>query len=532
MTLLASHAIDTRTQKSAWWETIDIWIRDPQYLNRSILRCEIVSDSCGDIAFNAWASSICSNTERIIERKLIPKIHREANTMLQRITVSRSEDSVDVLHELQLITPDGIVEICVDPTASQLPFYHPKVTIYSLQVDFAQSILKINGDMCRDGDEQSIVQAKSTMQHVLDKFGKFVQNRNKDGKYEKRVLHDQLVKKAKFQDRYRMYRRTHNHWVGKWDIDTDPQKHVFEEIAIATFLICMWEDMYGADARDKVQFVDFGCGNGFLTHLLTSEGFLGYGVDIQKRKIWDAYGSETGERLICETCYPQQMIFDVRSGRVVKENQELPNDNSVQVCRELWIVGNHPDELTAWVPVVAAKTNHHAAQNGYEGISSTPCKFMILPCCFHDFDGGKHDTTLFALDQEFLFQPPVIMPSLGGGRYSLYVQYICQIANFCGFKAESEFLRIPSTKNLAIVGRATWPDSRSQKDLSIAKHWCESAEMSNRITGHVVFMPRMSDQEKTLARFARAQNSKNCNKVGAISEDWEQLDIFEGLCLD
>ena len=41
--------------------------------------------------------------------------------------------------------------------------------------------------------------------------------------------------------------------------------------------------------RKSPYFVDVGCGNGFLTYLLTSEGYRGCGIDLQKRKIWECY---------------------------------------------------------------------------------------------------------------------------------------------------------------------------------------------------------------------------------------------------
>lgn len=62
----------------------------------------------------------------------------------------------------------------------------------------------------------------------------------------------------------------------QWVEETDPQKHVFEDIGIACFLICMWNSSPPASA--KPTFVDVGCGNGLLTHILNSEGYRGYGM--------------------------------------------------------------------------------------------------------------------------------------------------------------------------------------------------------------------------------------------------------------
>ncbi|GIX95693.1 probable tRNA [Caerostris extrusa] len=43
----------------------------------------------------------------------------------------------------------------------------------------------------------------------------------------------------------------------------------------------------------KQTFIDLGCGNGLLDHILSSEGYKGIGIDLKKRKIWDIYGHET-----------------------------------------------------------------------------------------------------------------------------------------------------------------------------------------------------------------------------------------------
>jgi hypothetical protein len=137
----------------------------------------------------------------------------------------------------------------------------------------------------------------TTLEHILFKIAKFTKGNynSPTGRYEKRVHHDQLVPKDTFQDCYAQLKDRYKHWVQLWGasddaaqdckhggMTTDPQKHVFEDIAIATFLICLWRQSEGP----KPRFVDLGCGNGFLVHLLAMEGFHGYGFDIAKRKIW------------------------------------------------------------------------------------------------------------------------------------------------------------------------------------------------------------------------------------------------------
>ena len=84
------------------------------------------------------------------------------------------------------------------------------------------------------------------------------------------------------------------HWVSRWPEQTDPSKYVFEEIAIAAWLLALWKSESSAtDAGEQqercVRFVDLGCGNGFLTYLLIEEGHSGWGIDRQRRGIWGEY---------------------------------------------------------------------------------------------------------------------------------------------------------------------------------------------------------------------------------------------------
>ena len=97
-------------------------------------------------------------------------------------------------------------------------------------------------------------------------------------------------------------------------------------------------------------FVDLGCGNGFLTYLLTMQGHEGRGIDKQKRKIWDVYGGETSARLIVADIDPETCSY--------------PGVD--------WVIGNHSDELTPWLPKIAQR-------------SGSQTRYFVIPCCFWDF---------------------------------------------------------------------------------------------------------------------------------------------------
>lgn len=117
-----------------------------------------------------------------------------------------------------------------------------------------------------------------------------------------------MVPKDLYLRTYARMKETHaQKWVKSWPERTDPTKFVFEDIAIAAWLVALWElerkstavidvDATGSEpdeATRKQTFVDLGCGNGLLTHILNEEGHRGVGIDIVSRKVWDIYGPNT-----------------------------------------------------------------------------------------------------------------------------------------------------------------------------------------------------------------------------------------------
>lgn len=79
-----------------------------------------------------------------------------------------------------------------------------------------------------------------------------------------------------------------------WPENTDPAKFVYEDIAIATYLLLLWEkERLERGTQELQSFVDLGCGNGLLVHVLSSEGHRGTGIDLRRRKIWDLFSKNT-----------------------------------------------------------------------------------------------------------------------------------------------------------------------------------------------------------------------------------------------
>ncbi|KAG0248354.1 tRNA methyltransferase 44 [Mortierella polycephala] len=213
-----------------------------------------------------------------------------------------------------------------------------------------------------------------------------------------RVEHDVLVPKELYQKTYARLKEKHaQKWVQSWAEKTDAQKFVFEDIAIASWLVALWELERAKDSKvsdnqqeKKQTFMDLGCGNGLLTHILNVEGHKGTGIDIASRKIWDIYGDET-----------QLQVKTI-----------IPNET---------------------------------------------------------FPKGAPD-----------------------GKYKAYQEYICSVIDTCGYVLQKENLRIPSTKNVALVGMFL-KRKRGREDEEGYQSRVDQLVMRSG-----VFVPRISDKDKQM----------------------------------
>ncbi|CAI5783557.1 probable tRNA (uracil-O(2)-)-methyltransferase [Podarcis lilfordi] len=206
-----------------------------------------------------------------------------------------------------------------------------------------------------------------------------------------------LISVARYSKIYQDLKEKYKDIVKVWPEVTDPEKFVYEDVAIASYLLILWEDERAERGLSKKQsFVDLGCGNGLLVHILNNEGHPGKGIDVRRRKIWDMYGPQT--HLEENTVSPDSLYPDVD-----------------------WLIGNHSDELTPWIPVIAAR-------------SSYSCRYFLLPCCFFDFY-GKYNRRQSKKTQ-----------------YREYLDFVMEVGFVCGFRVEEDCLRIPSTKRVCLIG--------------------------------------------------------------------------------
>ncbi|XP_074085955.1 putative tRNA (uracil-O(2)-)-methyltransferase isoform X2 [Macrotis lagotis] len=174
-----------------------------------------------------------------------------------------------------------------------------------------------------------------------------------------------LISLVKYSQIYQELKEKYKEMVKVWPEVTDPEKFVYEDVAIATYLL-----------------------------------HPGRGIDVRRRKIWNMYGAQTQ----------------------LEESAIRPNDSYLFPDVD-WLIGNHSDELTPWIPVIAARSSYN-------------CSYFVLPCCFFDFT-GKYSRRQSKKTQ-----------------YREYLDFIKEVGVTCGFHVEEDCLRIPSTKRVCLIGKS------------------------------------------------------------------------------
>lgn len=102
-----------------------------------------------------------------------------------------------------------------------------------------------------------------------------------------------------------------------------------------------------------------------------------------------------------------------------------------------WLIGNHSDELTPWLPVMARR-------------SSARCQYFVLPCCAFQLNGQVYQRK-----------------NSGISVYHDHIQHVKTVSEMCEFATYIDRLRIPSTKRICIVGKTA---QVSQEKLQVILH--------------------------------------------------------------
>ncbi|WVW86884.1 hypothetical protein I302_108939 [Kwoniella bestiolae CBS 10118] len=337
--------------------------------------------------------------------------------------------------------------------------------------------------------------------------------------YQKRRVHDVIVPRDNFQDLYLTLKDRHRtldsrapRGAGLITKLEDVKRHVWkgvpappddpslptrvdlsewgeQDIAIAAFLMLLWKDMYPpvhpGRTQDGLQeeerewdswgrpeggFIDLGCGNGLLVHILISEGYHGKGYELRTRRTWPTYPLKTQEALVELPIDPPSWFPDTveewESGSWAGEGKSIIAENT-------FLIGNHADELTPWLPLLSL-------------LPSTPVPHLSLPCCFHALDSAFTILQFTAPDHphtpkggfENGLEP-------GVSRYQSYLVWLGWVGLKCGWEWEKEGLRVPSTKGWGIVARKRWTTSNEDREC---REW--ALEQVNEVRRNGMFKVR------------------------------------------
>ena len=328
--------------------------------------------------------------------------------------------------------------------------------------------------------------------------------------YQKRVHHDRLVSQQRVQDTYTDLKRKHaKRLCDNWVEQTPASKHVFEDLGIAAFLIELWKDMYGGtdnqvDREQEAErpperpkhpgFVDIGCGNGVLVDVLLREGYDGWGFDARRRKTWDTFEPVIQKHLKQLILIPQPLfqtnspVNSANGGIISHKFLSSKTKGRRKMIEPAWhdglfpigtfIISNHADELTPWTPLLAS-------------ISSSP--FLAIPCCSHNLSGSRFRApsafnsysanslapSYFAanISKSKAVAIKIAYPEIeddqpAGGdlndlsakarskqpsAYSSLCDWVSHLSGVVGYEVEKEMLRLPTTRNMGIIGRTFSP---------------------------------------------------------------------------
>ncbi|KAF2839920.1 DUF1613-domain-containing protein [Patellaria atrata CBS 101060] len=474
--------------------------------------------------------------ERTITRRMVPRNQQLDKSLVQTCHFFRSAERQhhktgvnaqsqceggyaqrDIGFHAERITKENylVVYIPHTETPDQIPWYHPAVralafmyTWYppSLNSSLGQSsrspgTLSIHYSMFSDTTlDTRLARTALTLLRIIHRHG----IGRADG-YVKRVHHDLVIPQARFQDTYaRLKVKYAKRLIGEWVEQTDPAKHVFEDLGIAAFLIELWKDMYGSAEKNKnfPGFVDIGCGNGVLVNVLLQEGYEGSGFDARSRKSWSVF-PEYVRKHIKQMILIPKILQDAGKVHAITETSSLNlrrngdgeladvfsqysaepatgkatfNTHNGTFPSGTFIISNHADELTPWTPILAH-------------LSDSP--FIAIPCCSHDFSGARSRAPTFSsntssMSSSMLSASDASESNLAKGdlktlrskftsgevsedskmkskpnsqpsAYSSLVSWVSHLTSSLGFIPESEMLRIPSTRNAAVLGRCRAP---------------------------------------------------------------------------
>lgn len=394
--------------------------------------------------------------EWTVVRKLIPRNPKLDDSLMQTchlfksavpITVSDTKGTEEAVEAERYL----VVYIPHTESPEDIPFYHPTVRSLGILYTYvpsheSSSILPSPGTLSIYFDffpshpqDNRLTRTALKLLEIIHKHSK-----GRQAGYKKRVHHDQIIPQKRFQDTYAYLKGKYaKELIEGWVEQTPPEKHVFEDLGIAAFLIELWRDMYSTkDSTNETQttfpgFVDIGCGNGLLVYILNTEGWDGWGFDARRRKTWTTFGDAYTEKL-AEMLLVPSILVPATSPSTSSSVFHTPPSHAGIFPKGTFIISNHADELTPWTPLLAH-------------LSTSP--FIAIPCCSHDFGGTRFRSPVH---RKYITEDPNATGKEKNKQPSAYASlcsWVSHLTEAMGYVVEKEHLRIPSTRNIAILGR-------------------------------------------------------------------------------
>ncbi|DAA76722.1 TPA_exp: Uncharacterized protein A8136_7399 [Trichophyton benhamiae CBS 112371] len=442
--------------------------------------------------------------DRVVVRRLIPRNPNldPPHDQTCRLYKNTKEKETDKTSHLAVYYPHAAQE-------KDIPFYHPLVRgfalLYSHSTSTGQGTLSLHFLPFTPGIPSTVSnRLHRTLLNLLSIHVRLASGpaaTSHPSGSQPRPFKDNLIPQHTVQNTYtRLKSKYAPSLVRNWVEVTEPSKHVFEDLSIAAFLIELWNVMYHlpscssdysnqeeVDEQPDVMkrdapvmrtnfpgFVDIACGNGVLVYILLAEGYRGFGFDARSRKTWSIFPPWVQQHLKESICVPQP-YKDVL-GPAHSDDSTPPTTTTISGLFKsgTFIISNHADELTLWTPLLGVLSD-----------PSQPLPFLAIPCCSHGLSGAryrypppKHPKTntaneaggeekeeetendryehqpqsgdLKALREKKLEaqQNPASASSTYG---SLTAKLVC-IAEEVGYQVEKTLMRIPSTRNMGVIG--------------------------------------------------------------------------------
>ncbi|KAF7352279.1 DUF1613-domain-containing protein [Mycena venus] len=414
-------------------------IYHPEYNSTLILRSDILSDTTLD--FPTSIPTLDGVVPlRNIQRRLLPRRPGRDAALEQHCTLYGSDTVANTL----VLTP-------IIPSGGSLPYYHPAVShlafrhIATAPPTIRIEVVPLSSDSSMDPGSR-LYRTGLSLLDALHRYGWGALTN-----YKKRVHHDCIVPREPYQDLYLIMRERFKGLVDTWAESTDPLKHVFEASRHSSsfsgktptprllLLMSLQKSRGAAGDVPPEGSSTSDVATASLTHILLSCGYAGLGIDLRARVSWQTYPTHTQAHLRVDAFDPHIVLAVGAANMYTAPGQ--------------FIIANHADELTPWTPLLATR----ARASG----------FLSIPCCAWTFDArferGKTAAVGGTNDDADELAALVESLNLGAdsGNTSGYAQYriwLAQLHRHCGWEIECEVLRIPSTRNWALVGRRRMGD--------------------------------------------------------------------------